>query len=175
MAAVGLVLPDWVVKWNSTPEYLQIEESQVIELLSPSLFQASFQGRLRHFLDIVDPRTLLTSKVCVCVCVWCVWCVCVVCVCVVCVCVVCVWCVCGVCGVCGVCVCVCVCVRVCACVCMCLCVAHDQLLAAVTQVCVCVCVSVCVSAELSVSLYPVNPVCVHQGPLCAVASECTGP
>lgn len=28
--------------------------------------QSTFKGRLRHFLDVVDPRTLLTSEVGVC-------------------------------------------------------------------------------------------------------------
>ena len=107
-------------------EYLQIEESHVVELLSSSLFQASFQGRLRHFLDIVDPRTLLTSKVCVCVCV----CVCL-CVCL-CVCV---------------CVCACVCVCVCVCTCVRACVAHDQILVAVTSVYVCVSVELLLNSQ----------------------------
>ena len=44
-------------------EYLEFSSSSSLSL-SLSLSQGNFQGRLRHFLDVVDPRTLLTSKVC---------------------------------------------------------------------------------------------------------------
>ena len=30
---------------------------------NPLFFQSTFLGRLRHFLDIIDPLTLLTTKV----------------------------------------------------------------------------------------------------------------
>lgn len=50
------------------PPYFQICGDAIVPLFTyPTLFgfyfQGTFLGRYRHFLDIIDPRTLFTTKV----------------------------------------------------------------------------------------------------------------